>query len=178
MEERGYVNNAFYDGPIWAEHSVTLNEFIIDHTNVLLLTPLTPERALSVLPTVDPLKESEGAQGVVIAQIFPVKPGQVATFAEQAEAIFASYRNSGVREAGVLATLNEPNNFPRHPIRTDGPFLVWLGILRDNQMFQSSFKELVENSLPTLLATDLLRAAPELVVLNPTSRSRLRWLRS
>ncbi len=176
MEELGYVNKAFYDGAVWAEHSATLNEFIIDHTNVLLLAPLHPERGLAVLPTVDPVKESEGAQGVVVAQIFAVKPNEVTAFAEQAEAIFASYRNSGGREAGVLVTLDEPNNFPRHPIRTDGPFLVWLGILKDSQMFQSNFKELVENSLPTLLATDLLRATPELVVLNPTSRSRLRWL--
>jgi hypothetical protein len=176
MDERATVNQAFYDGPVWKEHSSTMNDRLIDHTNVLLLQPLNPEREIAVLSMVDPVNEAEGAQGVVAAQIFAVKANEVETFARQAEATFARYRAAGLQEAGVLVTLDVPNNFPRLPFRTDGPYLVWLGIAKDNQVLETDFKPLVEESLQSLWATGLLRDTPELVILDPVRRSRLRWL--
>ena len=76
----------------------------------------------------------------------------------------------------LLVTLDVTNNFPQLPIRTDGPYLVWLGILKDNQMLEKDFTPVAERSLQALLATGLIRGTPELVVLDPTHRSRLRWL--
>jgi hypothetical protein len=81
-----------------------------------------------------------------------------------------------VREAGVLVTLDVANNFPQLPVRTDGPYLVWLGILKDNHMLETEFTPLVEQSLQSLPEAGFLRGTPELVVLDPTHRSRLRWL--
>jgi hypothetical protein len=173
-DARATVNAAFYYGPLWKEHAATMNERLVDHTNVLLLRPLRP---ITILPAVDPVREEKGAQGVVVAQIFPVKADAVETFAEQAELTFAGYRDAGVREAGVLVTLDVPNNFPQLPFRTDGPYLVWLGIIKDNRTLETRFSPLAESALPSLLAKDLLRGAPELLVLDPTKRSRLRWLR-
>lgn len=95
---------------------------------------------------------------------------------EHASTFNDRYRSDGVREAGVLVTLDVPNNFPRLPFRTDGPYLVWLGIVKDDPTLESRFRPLAEGSLRLLSATGLLRGAPELVVLNPTRRSRLRWL--
>jgi len=69
-----------------------------------------------------------------------------------------------------------PNNFPQLPVRTDGPYLVWLGIVKDNQTLDSLFTPLAERSSQSLSDTGLLRSAPELLMLNPTRRSRLRWL--
>src|SRR5215470_8771208 len=120
--------------------------------------------------------KQRGAQGIVIAQIFAVKPNSVDAFAQQAEATFASYRAAGAREAGVLITLDAPNNFPQLPVRTDGPYLVWLGIVKDNQALETQFTPLAERSSQSLSATGLLRGSPELVILDPTRRSRLRWL--
>jgi len=176
MPARAAVNEAFYGGPLWKEHSTTLNDRLLDHTNVLLLRPLTPERGLVVLPAVDPVAEPSGARGVAVAQIFAVAAGSVDAFAGQAEETFAAYRARGAREAGVLVTLDAPNNFPRLPFRTDGPYLVWLGILEDDEMLETGLKPVVERSFGSLSATALLRAAPELLVLDPTRRSRLRWL--
>ena len=103
-------------------------------------------------------------------------PNSVEDFAQRAEATFAEYRDAGVREAGVLVTLDAPNNFPQLPIRTDGPFLIWLGIVKDNGELETRINPLLKRSLPKLSATKLLRAEPELVILDPTRRSRLRWL--
>jgi hypothetical protein len=147
-----------------------------DSDNVLLLRPLTPDRGVTIFPAVDPVTEASGAQGVVVAEIFAVKPNSVDAFAQQAETTFASYRTAGVREAGVLVTLDAPNNFPQLPVRTDGPYLVWLGVVEDNKVLETRFNPLAERSLKSLLATGLLRAEPEIVILDPTKRSRLRWL--
>jgi NIPSNAP protein len=175
-DARAVVNAGFYYGPLWREHGPTMNSLMVDADNVLLLRPLSPERGLTILPAVDPVTEGKGAQGVVVAQIFAVKPNSVDAFAQQAEATFTGYRAAGAREAGVLITLDAPNNFPQLPVRTDGPYLVWLGVIKDSQTLETRFTPLAERSLQSLLATGLLRSAPELVILEPTRRSRLRWL--
>jgi NIPSNAP len=176
IEDRAVANAAFYYGPVWKEHKKTLNDLMTDSDNVMLLRPLSPGRGVLVLPAVDPVTEVNGARGIVVAQIFAVKANSVAAFAKEAEMAFASYRGAGVREAGVLVTLDVTNNFPQLPIRTDGPYLVWLGILKDNKMLEDDFTALAERSLRSLSATGLIRGTPELVVLDPTHRSRLRWL--
>jgi hypothetical protein len=48
---------------------------------------------------------------VVVAEIFAIKPNAVDAFARAAETTFAGYRNAGVREAGVLVTLDAQNKF-------------------------------------------------------------------
>jgi hypothetical protein len=175
-DARAVINAGFYYGPLWREHAFTMNSLMVDSDNVLLLRPLSPERGVAVLPSVDPVTERKGAQGVVVAQIFAVKANSVDAFAKQAEGAFAGYRAAGAREAGVLITLDAPNNFPQLPVRTDGPYLVWLGVVKDNRTLETQFTPLAERSLQSLSATGLLRGAPELVILDPTRRSRLRWL--
>lgn len=176
IEDRAVVNAAFYAGPLWKEHKAKMNEMIDDSDNVMLLRPLGPERGVIILPAADPVSEANGAQGVVVAQIFAVKSDRVDAFAKEAGTAFAAYRAAGAREAGVLVTLDVKNNFPQLPVRTDGPFLVWLGILKDNQMLETAFTPVAQHSSLSLSATGLLRGTPELVVLDPTPRSRLRWL--
>jgi hypothetical protein len=176
MDDRAIANSAFYYGPVWKEHKAAVNAILPDSDNVMLLKPLNPERGVLVLPSVDPVIESQGAHGVVVAEIFSVKTNGEEAFARQAETVFARYRAAGVREAGVLVSLAVTNNFPALPIRTDGPFLVWLGIVKDNQALESQFNPLAQSANKTFADTGLLRSAPELVILDPTKRSRLRWL--
>ena len=176
LEDRAIVNAAFYYGSVWKEHKATLNNLMLDSDNVLLLQPLGPATGIPVLPAVDPVTEQQGAQGAVVAEIFAVKPGRMDAFVKQAAAAFAGYQVAGVRQAGILVTLDVPNNFPQLPIRMDGPHLIYLGIIKDNQTLEEKFKPLAEHSLRSLTATDLLRGAPELIIMDPTQRSRLRWL--
>jgi hypothetical protein len=174
--DRATVNEAFYSGPVWQEHRATLNDRLIDHTNVLLLRPLRPDRGITVLPAVDPVGEPMGAQGVGIAQIFAVEASCMGAVLDQAETAFASYRAAGAREAGVLVTLDIPNNFPPLPFRTDGPYLVWLGLVEDDASLRTRLDPLLERFARSLADTGGLRGVPERVVLDPTRRSRLRWM--
>ena len=176
LEDRPVADAEFYYGPVWREHRKTMNDLLTDSDNVLQLRPLSPERGITILPAVDPLAEPDGARGIIVAFIYPIKANSVEAFAKQAESTFARYQAAGAREAGVLVTLDATNNFPQLPIRTDGPYLVWLGLLRDNQTLERELTPVVENSISSLTATGLLRGAPEFIVLDPTPRSRLRWL--
>jgi len=176
INARPIVNAAFYYGPLWKEHRLKVNAILPDSDNVMLLRPLHADRGLSVLPAVDPVTEERGAQGIVVAQIFAVAKGREEAFAQQAEAAFASYRIDGVHPAGVLVSLDVPNNFPQLPVRTDGPFLVWLGVVRDNATLDAQLAPRLAAAEQSLAVGGLLRGEPERVVMDPTPRSRLRWL--
>lgn len=178
MDGRAVANAAFYYGSVWNEHRDTLNDLMTDSDNVLLLRPFSSERRVTVLPAVDPVTEPNGAQGVIVVQVFAVKKDEIEAFAKEAGPAFAKYRAAGAREAGVLVTLDVKNNFPQLPIRTDGPYLIWLGILRNDQILERDFVPVTRQVAATFTATGLLRGTPELIVLDPTPRSRLRWLPS
>lgn len=175
MDARAIANGSFYYGPLWKEHKTLMNSLMTDSDNVLLLRPLSPQTGVPVLPALDPIKEMNGAQGIVVAQLFSVKANSMESFARKAETAFAAYRSAGARDAGVLVTLDVANNFPQLPVRTDGPYLVWLGILKDNQAVEA-LRPLTSSIAKSLADTGLLRNAPELIILDPTHRSRLRWL--
>ncbi len=175
IDVRPIVDSAFYYGPVWREHRVKVNAlFPGESDNVLLLRPLAPQTGVPVLPAVDPVDEPQGARGVVVAQIFAVKKGDDAAFAQRARAAFARYGNAKVHPAGVLVTLDVANNFPQLPIRTDGPFLVWLGVV-ENDAALKNFEGVASEVEHELERTGMLRGAPERLVLDPTPRSRLRW---
>src|SRR5690242_4771803 len=175
INARPIVDAAFYYGPVWREHRVKVNALFPGASdNVLLLRPLTPQTGIPVLPAVDPVDEPHGARGVVVAQIFAVKKGDEDVFAQRAQAAFARYQSTTMHPAGVLVTLDVPNNFPQLPIRTDGPFLVWLGVV-ENDAALKRFEALASDVERSLASTGMLRGAPERLVLDPTPRSRLRW---
>lgn len=176
INARPIVNAAFYYGPLWKEHRIKVNAILPDSDNVMLLHPLHADQGVTVLPAVDPVTEEHGAQGVVVAQIFAVKKGSEDAFAKQAETAFSAYRIDGVHPAGVLVSLDVPNNFPQLPIRTDGPFLVWLGVVRDEATLDRQLAPRLAAVEHSLAASGLLRGTPERVVMDPTPRSRLRWL--
>jgi hypothetical protein len=77
---------------------------------------------------------------------------------------------------GVLVSLDVPNNYPQLPIRTDGPFLVWLGVVRDSTTLNQRLAPRLAAVEQSLVAGGALRGTPERVVMDPTPRSRLRWL--
>ncbi|WHZ18761.1 MAG: hypothetical protein OJF55_000910 [Rhodanobacteraceae bacterium] len=175
INTRPIADAAFYYGPVWREHRTKVNTLFPGASdNVLLLRPLKPQTEIPVLPAVDPVDEPQGARGVVVAQIFAVKKGDEDAFAQRVQAAFARYGKTGVHSAGVLVTLDVPNNFPQLPIRTDGPFLVWLGVV-ENDGALKHFGVLAAQVEHSLEGTGLLRGAPERLVLDPTPRSRLRW---
>jgi hypothetical protein len=175
IEDRAIINSAFYYGAVWKEHKATLNGILDDSDNVLLLRPLD-EAGIAVLPAVDAVSERSSAdRGRVIAQIFRITQGRVPELANRAAQVFAGYRALGVSEACVLVTLDVPNNFPALPVRTDGPYLVWIGLIPSDVILESRVEASMGQAARELITTGLLNGTPETVVMTPTQRSRMRW---
>jgi hypothetical protein len=175
-DARADMSAEFYTGPVWKELAPRFNDRIVDVSNVLVLRPLAPGRGLAVPPVVDVVTApTDAAPGVVVLQILPVEKGETDAAARGAEEAFAAYRAAGAREAGVLVSLDAPNNYPRLPVREDGPFLVWLGVVKDEAMLRARLLPALERASAPLAAGGHLRGAPETVVLDPTRGSRLRW---
>ena len=128
LDDRARLNAALYYGPVWKEHRSQMNELLVDSDNVLLLRPLDPHGGVAILPAVDPASEIGTPRGVVIAQVFRIVPEKKVDVQQEATRVFDAYRLAGAREAGVLVSLETPNNFPQLPIRTDGPYLVYSSI--------------------------------------------------
>ncbi|HEV2271038.1 MAG TPA: NIPSNAP family protein [Steroidobacteraceae bacterium] len=177
VQDHAIAQAEFYYGPVWREHKAKANSLLpgVDD-NVLELHALNAQTEVPALPAVDPVAEPEGARGVVVAEIYSVKQGDIQPFSERALQAFSRYEVPGVRPAGVLVTLDGPNNFPLLPFRTDGPYLVALHILRDQSVLEKTFDPLLARAKGELEASGMLRRAPEVLVLDPAKQSRLRWL--
>jgi len=176
LADRAIVSAEFYYGPVWREHRAAVNSMLADADDrIMLMTPLDAASGVPVLPSVDPRTEARGARGVVIAELFPVTNGHASAFARQADSVLSRYRAAGVRQAGMLVSLDVSNNFPQLPIAADGPFVIWLGVVRDDEALRAQFDPLVGGVTEVLSETGWLRGAPEVVTLDPTGRSRLRW---
>jgi hypothetical protein len=80
LDDRARLKAALYYGPVWREHKSQMNDLLVDGDNVLLLRPLNPGRGVTILPAVDPAKEPSGAEGIVVAQIFRMKPESLKKF--------------------------------------------------------------------------------------------------
>jgi hypothetical protein len=174
MDERARFNASFYYGPVWKEHKSVANSMMDDSDNVLLLRPVSDAHALLVLPAVNPLTEPQGATGVVLSLIFPVKSDRMETFIADAEKAIAQYPTD-IREIGMFVTLNERNNFAQLPVRTDGPFVCWFAIAKDDAALERA-RAVTKEVTASLTATGALSGTAEVMTLDPSRRSRLRWL--
>lgn len=175
LAARQAVNQALGDDAVWSAHQAQLDALTIDSADVLLLRPLHADSAPPALAAVDPLMEPHGAQGIGVAHIVKLAPHARARASAATEACFAGYHGRGVTELGVLATLAAPDHVARQPIRSDGHYLVWLGMLRDEAALAGLRAQCVAAG-ESLASAGLLDGAAELLVLDPGARSRLRWI--
>jgi hypothetical protein len=152
-----------------------MNDLMIDSDNVLLLRPVD-RGIVPILRSVDVVTEKR-LKGIVVAEVFAIKPEMVDAFLKEAEPLFENYGSTGVHEAAKLRTLDATtNNFPQLPVRTDGPFVVWIGVIKDDAAFEQQFAPATKKASEALKSAGLLRGDPELIVMDPAARYRLRWL--
>jgi hypothetical protein len=164
--ERAAALAAFYDGPVWAEQRDRANATMLASDNVLLLRPARPgsgfeEASRLRFPSAI---AREHRHEMLVATIYFLKEPADRGFVHFFEEDLASTMARG--ESSILAyyvTADIPNDFPRLPVREDGPVLV-------------SFSTSARGGLPVHQRRVLkyfLRTEPEVHRLLPTLRSRL-----
>lgn len=174
MLDRPVINSAFYYGPLWREHRTRVNAILPGSDNVLLMRAVAGH-SIPVLPAVDPVDEPRGVHGTLVVQLLPVGQGRADAVAMALADATTRYPREGVLDAGLLRTLDAPNNFPQLPVRSDGDWVAWIGMVRDAGALSrlEAAMDAVEGRLD---ASGDLRARAERIVAAPTPRSRLRWL--
>lgn len=152
MEARKASLDAFYSGPVWAEHSAAANPMMTEWHDVLLLKPAGEGRDLGVNAGDRPPPGLMGAEGRPLAiLVWDVVPDRLAGFAGEVARAFPDAR-------AVYITDPAPNTYLRLPIRED-----------------ASVVAAILNRAPTAeRATVDGRAPSQVLRLSPTPRSALR----
>ncbi|MBX3573615.1 MAG: NIPSNAP family protein [Mesorhizobium sp.] len=152
METRASSLDAFYSGPVWAEHSAAANPMMTEWHDVLLLKPAGEGRDLAVSAADRPPPGRKGAEGGPLAiLLWEVVPDNAANFAGSVARAFPDAR-------AVYLTDRSANTYPRLPIREDASVVV----------------AIFDRALPADVATVNGRTPSQVLRLAPTTRSALR----
>lgn len=121
LADRPRALGDFYGGPAWRAFRDEANATMLDSDDVLLLRPLPGPTGGRAAPA--------GPQGLIVAGVCalatPDDPALLAAFEAKVLPLLADQGASLLgRWLGDPARL--PNNFPRLPVRADGPVFVWL----------------------------------------------------
>ena len=113
----------FYFGPTWAAHRTSANDAIVDSDNALLLKRLAHLE--------NPAQRSLWDAPIVRAEMIylgSVDPSRFETVF--GEVVVPRIEQAGATVAAAFATLEEPNDFPRLPVREERVF-VWFAGFED-----------------------------------------------
>ncbi len=173
MGARAEGLEAFYGGPVWAEHRDAANATMIDSDDVLLLRPARPASGFPPparhRPPPGTTGSSPGLVAVTICHLDdPAGQRLVGAFERDLRPVLAA---TGAQVLAYLVTEGGPNNFPALPVRDEHVF-VWVARVPDEAAFERHREGLYRSAA----WRDLLRyveGKPELLKLSPTARSRL-----
>lgn len=122
MATRERELNAFYDGPVWAEHKDAANATMTEWHDVLLLTPAWHGNGLAHDPSKrDAPGENAPPGGGLTITIWQTERDDLARTA-------SAYRATRPDAVAAFVTEFSPNNYPRHPIRDKET--VFVGVQR------------------------------------------------
>lgn len=170
MDSRLAGLTAFYGGPVWKAHRETANATMIDSDNVLLLHAPVEAAEFEAGGSHPAFGEAVPA-GLVVATVYYLKVP-----AADALPIFESQVQPRLEQAGAtpiawFVPATEANNFPRLPVRENESVLVWFTRLSGAADHAARAKAIDAAAAPL---APLLAKAPEVLRLEPTSRSQLR----
>jgi quinol monooxygenase YgiN len=180
MVERAAALTAFYDdGPVWAAIRDAANATMVAWDDVRLLRPAWPGSGFPRSGGQPAPRGADTPAGVVAATVYPLAAAADAGFAaffarELAPALAAS----GTAVLATFATEPSPNTYPRLPVREGEEVFVWFARFADRAAYEAHVAALTGSARwQEELAAELssfLEAPPEVRLLAPTPRSRLR----
>ena len=174
MQTRPQALEAFYGhSPAWLAHKKEANATMVDSDNILLLRPASspPQLQSSALNS----SASPAIYGVTIYYLGDVDERQFADFF--VHALLPRLNASGVHPIAVLTTDEEPNNFPRLPVREHDRVFLWMARWAsedDCAPFAAQMRTWSgwRDKAPEAVLPAVMRR-PEQLRLKPTSRSPL-----
>jgi hypothetical protein len=179
MPNRARMLDAFYNGPVWQKYRGTANPMLDDNDNVLLLRearagsgfgPSAPHPDAGAVP---------GHPATIFAVIEYLWKDPNEGFADFfLDEIAPRLARAGLPVLGAYVPEEEPNNFPRLPVRPDRKILVWFTSAESPGSFDLVQKRLqASRDWKQAIAARLDSAEerpPQVLRLDPTPRSALR----
>lgn len=164
---------AFYGGPVWQAHRSAANATMIDSDNVLLLRPAHPEAGFLLGRDRSPPGSDAVPSGVVVATTWHLQPASEAGFPEVFETVLAPMlADAGVPVLASFVSEHGENGFPALPVREDARVFVWFSLAPDRATHGRRIAKLTPDFFDALRPH--LSQPPEVALLSPTARSRLR----
>jgi hypothetical protein len=179
MPSRANALQAFYGGPVWQAHRDAANATIDDSDNVLLLRPTAADASFATPPAMRaPIGPAEASHSRIVVTIYyfdaPIDDAFRRFFGNELAPTLAE---AGASPIARLETESAENTFPRLPVRTGEHVFVWVAKFADDAAWRDSDARLAASANWAALRSRLerqLKSPPERLVLEPTSRSRLR----
>jgi quinol monooxygenase YgiN len=179
MPARARALGAFYGGPIWKAHRDAANATIYDSDNVRLLRPARDGAGFALAGARRPAQGSvPRATDFVVVTTYhfahPVADEFVRWFDDNLRPVLA---HSGSTVLAELVSEHSENTFPRLPVRTGEELFVWVARYDSRRAYDEHLARLAaeprwSHELFGALHQQLA-GWPEVVMLEPTARSRL-----
>ena len=179
MTERARMLDAFYNGPVWHQWRGIANPMLFDNDNVLLLRAAREGSGFgpsAPYPSGLAARRHDDTVFAVIEYLWQ-EPGQgfVDFFLDHVTPLLG---RAGLPVIGVYVPEEQPNNFPRLPVRSDKKILVWFTKAKNPDDFERIRKRLAGTSEWKSQVGGRLDFAeerpPQVLRLDPTPRSALR----
>ncbi|MGF6230974.1 quinol monooxygenase YgiN [Inquilinus ginsengisoli] len=162
---------AFYGGPVWQAQRSAANATMIDSDDVLLLRPAHPDSGFRLGPG----RLASGSDGIIVATTWHLQPEAKAGFPEVFETVLAPMLgDAGIPILASFVSEHGENGFPALPVREEARVFVWFSRFPDRAAYERHAAALANRpSFAEALRPHLARP-PEVALLSPTTRSRLR----
>ncbi|MGE3929905.1 MAG: NIPSNAP family protein [Hyphomonadaceae bacterium] len=166
MATRRAALDGFYSGPIWRERREAANATMIDSDNVLLLRPVEAG-ALAQQPGAAPAPRE--AQSLIVARTYSLPQRGDGDFAASfAREAAPRLRALNAAPSATFVTEHAANTYPRLPVREGETVFVSFTRFGSAAAYERARAALFD------LDASILGAAPEILRLSPSPRSRLR----
>ncbi|MGH9530601.1 MAG: hypothetical protein ACRD2S_11870 [Terriglobales bacterium] len=167
------LENFYGSSAAWIAHKKEANATMVDSDNVLLLRSVQLGSGFSGGP-----KVPSDSEAVFLMTIYYLGSVDIVQFTQFFDHVILPHLNAlNVRPIATLATNEEPNNFPRLPIREHDRVFLWMARWRGEADYESFAQEQRawsgwRDTAPETVLPALMRK-PELLRLKPTARSPL-----
>lgn len=164
---------AFYGGPAWQAHRNAANATMIDSDDVLLLRPAHPGTGFPPGRDRPAPGSVAGPDGIIVATTWHLHPAAEAGFSTMFEVVLMPMlHDAGVPILAMFVSEHGENGFPALPVRADAHVFVWFSLAPDRAVHERRAAAL-SPGFAAALQPHLART-PEVALLSPTARSRLR----
>jgi hypothetical protein len=175
MKSRYDALDAFYGGPVWAEHRDAANELMIDSDDVLLMEPGEPGFSLAEQVGERPAGlDGPKDASVFLGRISALSPDQTADYVRQSQDVLAPLiRQGGGRSLAPLVSLHYANTFTLLPVREGVNVVFTMAAVDDLSALTTMLANpTFENAQAELDA--MVLGPVQVLRLRPTPRSALR----